>query len=1216
MLTKHPKQIGHFEIIEPLGQGGMGIVYRGLHQSSGEQVAVKTVLLPHEGILQNIRREIRALARIKHPGIVRIIDEGIHDGLPWYAMELLEGKTLRQFFMDEDHLSTSHVDHPTLSAGTRRKDSQTENDTTKVVRRPLSIKTTGQKGAIRDQNKIVDESQRAVRRNLALQVITAMISSICTPLAFLHGEGIVHRDLKPENIFIRENGTPVLVDFGLMAQFSAKVSREALMVERFGGGTVSYMAPEQIRGEFVDARADLYALGCILYELLVGHPPFVGIQRQQIAYAHLYQKPVAPSCFRPEIPSDLDDLILHLLAKAPHDRLGYADRVVSLLGGISGQMTCPGAGPKPRAYLYRPCFSGREKPLTMLLESVDNLKETRGGIIFIAGESGVGKTRLVMELGKKAVDKDVFVLTGDCPKTGALPLQGWRKPLQVIGDHCRERGREETDRLFGKRGKVLSQYESSLQGLQGQDAFPEVVELPPDAARERLFGYLVDTLKELASSELLLLIIDDLQWADELTIGFIHFAQQIGCFERSKILIVGTFRTEEMSPDLKKVVDFPPATVITIEQLSDQALSAMVGEMLALATPPRLLSRFLARQFGGNPFVVAEYLRGAVDQKLIWRDNDGRWQLAEASDEQDTEKDYTSLSLPGSVRELITLRLENLPETIIDIAKAAAIVGYEVNLTLLIEMTNSDESTVLTAVEELFLRRILDKIKTDLFKFPYDKIREVIYESIAPEECERLHFKAARGMEVSSTEGEINQAVLGYHWEKAGESNRARACYLLAARKAKTQHSLKEAERLYRHYQSLLVESTPESIAALKEFCHTVLHMLGRNEEALTLLEKLSQEAQKIGDLNGNMQILYTTAMIYSRTDNTEEPPVLLQQAMDLALQNNDLHFQATVICAQANYRYDLGRLDEAAGLYDQAMTIARDGHFRQLQGDIAGNQAIIAHDQGRVDEALEKYHYALALHREFLNRVDEGNVLHNMGALKHEFGDPEKAEELYEQALSLARDIGFRRLEGNTLGSLASVLHQRGELDRVRELFDQALIIHTEIGNRRFEAITLFNLASCNHEEGDIDTARQLYQSSLTLSRKIKYKLLEGLIQSAYAALKRQMTCFQEASDMLLRAEVILEEMQDIYYLSMVYCEMGFLELAHQRTASHLIDKAEKLQNRLGISSDTICAKKLASLRRAQKALKHGKKHDLFRGELRKDVHPAILKRYENNSS
>jgi protein kinase-like protein/AAA ATPase-like protein len=401
----------------------MGVVYRAEHLKTGAPAAIKTVHLPHEDWLHGIRREIHALSRLRHPGVVRILDQGLWEGWPWYAMELLEGVALRQL----------------------------------VGARPPA----------------------------PLRTVLTLVRRICAPLGFLHGEGIVHRDLKPDNVLlvgsrasgvgsrVRQNAAyptpdtrfptpdfwPVLVDFGLAAQFAGKVSREAIETGGASSGTVAYMAPEQIQGELVDARADLYSLGCMLYELVTGRRPFVGGNVPAIVQAHLHSAPDPPSELVDSVPEELDALILRLLAKRPKDRPGHAGDVAAALAALGAEDGLAAAGPRPRTYLYRPGFTGRDEPMRELAEHLSRLEQGKGGLALVGGESGVGKTRLAMELARQAARRKLRVLVGESVtvsltgEEGAgvrgAALQALRPVLQAIADRCRDRGLDETERGIG-----------------------------------------------------------------------------------------------------------------------------------------------------------------------------------------------------------------------------------------------------------------------------------------------------------------------------------------------------------------------------------------------------------------------------------------------------------------------------------------------------------------------------------------------------------------------------------------------------------------------------------------------------------------------------------------------------------------------------------------------------------------------------------------------
>jgi hypothetical protein len=226
------------------------------------------------------------------------------------------------------------------------------------------------------------------------------------------------------------------------------------------------MAPEQIAGEGVDARTDLYALGCILYELLTGRPPFGGKSVPETIQGHLNETPVAPSTLA-EVSPKLEELVLAMLAKKPRQRPGHADAVAAALGLMGARDGMAGA-PAPKAYLYRPRLAGRNEALQELHEMLNRLQQNRSGLLLIGGESGVGKTLVAMELARTARERGIRVLIGqgvslssvdqDAKVRGGAPLQTLRPVLQAIADRCRERGAEENRtaaRAAGKRSCEL-----------------------------------------------------------------------------------------------------------------------------------------------------------------------------------------------------------------------------------------------------------------------------------------------------------------------------------------------------------------------------------------------------------------------------------------------------------------------------------------------------------------------------------------------------------------------------------------------------------------------------------------------------------------------------------------------------------------------------------------------------------------------------------------
>src|SRR5947208_2719182 len=230
---------GRYQVGERVGYGGMGEVHRGRDLRLGRHVAIKmlrTDLARDETFQIRFRREAQNAASLNHPAIVAVYDTGEEraptgETIPFIVMEFVNGRTLKEVLTAEGRL---------------------------MPRRALEI-----------------------------------TADICAALEFSHRHGIIHRDIKPGNVMITPNGQVKVMDFGIaraLASGATTMTQTSAVI-----GTAQYLSPEQARGEAVDARSDVYAAGCVLFELLVGHPPFVGDSPVSVAYQHVREDPRPPS---------------------------------------------------------------------------------------------------------------------------------------------------------------------------------------------------------------------------------------------------------------------------------------------------------------------------------------------------------------------------------------------------------------------------------------------------------------------------------------------------------------------------------------------------------------------------------------------------------------------------------------------------------------------------------------------------------------------------------------------------------------------------------------------------------------------------------------------------------------------------------------------------------------------------------------------------------
>ena len=611
-----------------------------------------------------------------------------------------------------------------------------------------------------------------------LDEVVALAHRLCAPLAFIHGEGLVHRDLKPANVFVLRDGTPVLMDFGVVSRARGMIGREALEVAGKVVGTAAYLAPEQARGQRVDARADLYALGCMLYEMTTGQPPFDGPSVAQILQAHLTADPRPPSEIVSGMPPALEGLILQLLAKERRGRMGYADDVAAALTGLGAPVPAPSR--PARSYLYRPETVGRAAILADLRGHLEAAVASRGSFVVLGGESGLGKTVVLAEIARAAVARRMQVVVGECLAVGVSSrseldagreqLGPMRPLLRAVAGACMEGGRAVAARLLGPRGRLLAPYEPALAAVPGHDDHPAPPELPPEAARERLLAALRDTLVALAEQAPVLLVIDDLQWADELSLRLLRsLADDVFAV---RLFVLAAYRSEEANEALRAVVAAPHVRELALGRLDEDEMVTLVGHMLAMASPPPPFVHFLSRHSEGNAFFVAEYLRAAVVAGHLRR-RDGAWNL---SDGPDGEAGYEALPLPRSLRDVVRLRLDALSRPARDLAELGSVIGRELDGDLLAIASGRPVHEVSALLRELRSRQVLEPLEHGRHRFSHDKVREVAYAGLAPARRRELHAAAGRAIEafaLTDATFAARPAELAHHFRHAGEIPRA-----------------------------------------------------------------------------------------------------------------------------------------------------------------------------------------------------------------------------------------------------------------------------------------------------------------------------------------------------------------------------------------------------------------------------------------------------------
>jgi hypothetical protein len=672
-----------------------------------------------------------------------------------------------------------------------------------------------------------------------------IFADMCDALSFIHEAGIVHCDLKPANIFVRNDGTPVLMDFGLLSRASGAIGRESLEI---GGirGTLPYLAPELIQGKIPDARADLYALGCMLYESLSGAPPFVAARPRVLLEAHLHAEPVPLSQRVSALPAGLEELAAALLAKQPEGRPASADAVHERLCALLPSRVRARARPRV-PLLLRPRLVGRDEVVARIARARDEASAGTGRLVLIGGESGIGKTFLGSEVARDAARAGFEVIVGECapfsaaPASGAMvptaPLDPFRSLLRRAADRSRKRGEGPLDRVSSPiHLQLLARYEPALQHLV-DPADEEPAVLPPAAERERVVEAMKSLLAAFVEQKPLLILIDDLQWADDLSLTVLESLTSEYLADMA-ILVVALYRSEEAPEAVNRLRKAPQVQTIDLERLGREALAVMVGDLLS-RQPPRQLVDALASHSEGNPFFVAEYLRAAASERLLIRSPQG-WMLGELPTISDG---LDELALPRSLHDLLARRFQGLSDQALGVVEIAAVAGREFQLSTLAAIDETREDDLGALVRELVDRQLVNRAQGQRLRFAHDKIREFAYARIDARRRRALHLSVARSVEAScasALELAPRYAELAYHFRNGDEPARAVEYFARAAEHALNHSANSDAVRLFRQAIDLA------GVAGIGVPARQRAHWLRRTGDAL----------HSIGDLSGSKQSL------------------------------------------------------------------------------------------------------------------------------------------------------------------------------------------------------------------------------------------------------------------------------------------------------------------------------------------------------------------------
>jgi len=734
---------GKYRLDAQMAEGGMGVLYRAMDLASGTPVAVKVLRSEQAGRADARARfalEGRAVRALRHPHIVQVLGSGEDaQGRQYLVMELLQGVGLQEALV--------------------------------------------------------------LRRTLGVEEALTLLLPIAGALSWAHDLGVLHRDVKPANIFLAKTAQgvtlPKLLDFG-MARLDGqpRVTRSGQIV-----GTVGYMSPEQAGGREVGAQADVWSLGAVFFRCLSGVDPFDGPNEANVLLQVALGRSRPLRSIESSVPDSVARVVERALERDPVRRFGDVQSFVHALvqAAADARLALPedvdgiGLPDYPRwrseaiqrasslplhddvaatqvSYARAPDsrdFVGRIDVLEHLSDGVQRAIEKRGGVALVLGEPGMGKTRLLHELGTRARELGASVLFGLCEEgEAAPPYWPWVQLLRQLSEHDTLPSAQAHEALPADVRVVLEA--SALESGQAPARHSQ-------QERLRFFDATASFLERCAKSQPLVLLIDDAHWADSASLALLSFLARRS--PRHAIYIVATCRAEgSADTGLRDAL----AALSDCAHHRLTALSEHETRELCLRTAGTLLSeprlRDVADRSGGNPLFIKELSR----------------LYAEHGDGTDTK------ALPAAIKDSIQRRLSQRTKECVSTLECAAVLGGSFDLGSLVYVTDLPAGEVLDLLDEARKAHLVREAAgaRSRYRFTNAVVQEVLYERLRTSKRVQIHRAAAEHLLRARGDDPEALSLIAHHAVRgasAGGAERAVELAVHAGQKAAKQLAFEKA---------------------------------------------------------------------------------------------------------------------------------------------------------------------------------------------------------------------------------------------------------------------------------------------------------------------------------------------------------------------------------------------------------------------------------------
>jgi tRNA A-37 threonylcarbamoyl transferase component Bud32/tetratricopeptide (TPR) repeat protein len=871
-------RLGRYEIVSLLGVGGMGAVYKARDTQLDRAVAIK-LLAPHVR-QRRFLDEARAVSALNHPNIVILYDIASDAGVDFLVLEYVPGRTLSE-----------------LAGG----------------------------GAVP-----FDELS-----DYGLQIADA--------LAAAHGAGIVHRDIKPSNIIVTPESRIKVLDFGvakLADELRGRAAADA--VATVSGtepglvvGTISYMSPEQTRGEPLDGRSDIFSLGCVLYEGATGRLPFRGASALAIMHAIATAAPTQPSLLRPDLPPEFDAVIQRALEKDREDRYRTASELARALRSARRE---PAAVAVPSAERKPDAFVGRAREMHRLHEIARRAVDGAGSAVWLTGEPGLGKSALASAFLFEAVRNypHSLIARGMCVEQygsgeAYLPFLDALSGL-LNGPH--------RERIMTVLRRHAPTWCLQFPGVFGSTSTIEQLQQEAiGATKERMLREFGDAVGALSATAPIVLLLEDLHWSDPASVDLLrHLGARAA---RYRLLLLGTFREGDaertnhpISNCVRELKAHNLCEELRLDALGPNDITQYLDARFRPNDFPSELAGLIFRKTEGHPLFSAALVQLIVERGDIAQSDRGWTLISQLTDE--------TLAVPESVRGMIRKKLDGLDEDDRRALQHASVQGEEFLSTVLARSMDADELVLEQRLDRLERahRLIQTRGEEELpdgalavrYRFVHALYQNILYDSVLTKRRVMLHLHAAEQLAQHYADQTSRVAgALAAHFERGRDYRRAIEFLGRAADVATERYAGAAAEEHCSH-ALVLTDRLPagEQVRTQIALLHrrgTIRLGLGNLTDAIADFELVVEHARDAGDVVAECSALNALAnpFLSRHLGRADEEMHRAEHALRISQQTADAALRAEAMVNLGLRQAVLGDSAAAKTLFDTAVTLARD---------------------------------------------------------------------------------------------------------------------------------------------------------------------------------------------------------------------------------------------------------------------------------------------------